>query len=160
MGSSRYYYELWRDMVLAEVSPGDWRTWLEHFRAVAADRSRGIAGVPDEALYDPALAYVAAVEAPRIVRLALIYQQSLATWDFHLASRTLDQILSETNRLGWSMYHLVEWIPATLLVEGGVLAKLAVGDKRGARYLYEALETHYQRPRGHLRRMLIESLLD
>jgi predicted membrane-bound spermidine synthase len=157
--SSRYYYELWRNMVQSNNPPSDWRTWLEHFRAVDADRSSGIAGVPDDELYALALGYVETQQAPNIVRLAVLYQQALAAWDTRAASRTLDLILSETNRQGGSMHRLTEWIPATLLVEGGVTAKLAIGDRRGARNLYEALEALYPHPANHLRRMLVESLV-
>ncbi len=113
--------------------------------------------MPDEELYGLAMSYLEAVNAPRIVQLARILRQSLDEWDFPLASRTLVQILSESNRLGWNMQYLVGWIPAATLVEGGVVAKLAAGDRRGAGRLYDAVEPYYGRAPDHLKRL--DSLL-
>jgi len=157
--SSRYDQELWRNMVMADEPPGDWLPWLEHFRRVEADRSGGIAGVPDDQLYGLALKYVEDQKAPNIVRLAVLYERALAAWDFNGASRNLELMLSEMDRQSSSLAQLTQWIPATQLVEGGVVSKLLAGDRRGAANLYRAFERFYPLPSDHLRRLLIESLL-
>jgi spermidine synthase len=157
--SSRYDQELWRDMVLANKPPGDWLSWIEHFRRVEENRSGGVAGVSDDDLYGLALNYVEAQKGPNIVHLAVSYQRALAAWDFNGASRDLELMLLEMDRQGGSLAQLTQWIPATLLVEGGVVSKLLAGDRRGAANLYGALESFYPQSSNHLRRLLIESLL-
>jgi len=146
-------------MVMDDEAPGDWLPWLEHFRRVEADRSGGIAGVPDDELYGLALRYVDDQKAPNIVRLAVLYERALAAWDFNDASRSLELMLSEMDRQSSSLAQLTQWIPATQLVEGGVVSKLLTGDRRGAANLYRAFERFYPHPSNHLRRLLIESLL-
>ena len=158
--SSRYNYDLWRGMLLREGQPSDWRTWLSHFRAIASERSGGMAGVPDDPLYERALEYVEDRDAPDIVRLAILYQQAIATWDFADASRILNSILTESVNQSWSVYRLIEWIPVTMLVEGGVVAKLKVGDRTGARDIFAAFESSYTAGPNHLNRLLLESLLE
>jgi spermidine synthase len=149
--SSRYRQERWLDMLRVNRPPGDWRLWLDHFRAVEGDRLGGTAGAGDSALYRAAAAFAAAHRAPEAVTRAIAFHEALAGWDFLRASRLADTLAENGAYRGW--------VPAPLLVEGGVTAKLRVGDVGGAKWLFGAVGEQYDRAPTDLRRWLIESYL-
>lgn len=68
-------------------------------------------------------------------------------------------ILNESSTAIWRPLDYTQWVPADLLIEGGVTAMLATGDTAGARNIYEAVSPKYDRPAKDLRRLLIESRL-
>ncbi|MFQ5702717.1 MAG: spermidine synthase [Gemmatimonadales bacterium] len=157
--TARYHHERWLELVGSDRPPSDWWTWLDHFRLLEADRSRGLAGVPDEKLYGEALEYIDRHGGPSSIRHAIGFERALATWDFPEAVSMLVAILNESSTAIWRPLDYTQWVPADLLIEGGVTAMLATGDTAGARNIYEAVSPKYDRPAKDLRRLLIESRL-
>ncbi len=152
--SARYYHERWHDMIRGASPQHDWYYWLEQYRNVHADRSAGIAGDADRRFFAAVHPYLDRVAAPPTVRSIVELDEALDGWDFTRASTIIDALFNDRSLRGLS-----EWIPARVLAENGVIAKLKVNDVAGARALYEAMADAYDRPPLHLRRLLIEAHL-
>ena len=112
----------------------------------------GMAGVADEAFYAAAYAFLDRHPHPPIVRHAMDFHYGLASWDFARASAAADGVLTAGDDAR-------QWVPLNLLVEGGVTARLRLGDFAGVRALYGRLRDDYGRAPEHLRRRLIEAYL-
>jgi hypothetical protein len=71
----------------------------------------------------------------------------------------VDSLELDQRRQPWLRADLTLWIPATLLIEGGVVARLQQGDTAAARALLGALGQQYDRPPRDVRRQLLEAVL-
>ncbi len=156
----RFFHERWHEMLEAAAPQEDWWFWLSQYRVIHADRSSGITGVADSAFFATVRTYLDNTSAPDIVRQAVEFDAALDAWDFELVSNLVDRLASprraEPYRLGAES---LRWISPTLLVEGGVVAKLRIGDVAGARRIYDEFVDEYERPPTHVRRRLLEAHL-
>jgi hypothetical protein len=107
--------------------------------------------VADERFYAALRRYLAATRPPLQAVAAVDFMHGLAAWDFAEAARSADRLSFDAS-LGEG------WVPATMLLDGGVVAKLRTGDVAGARALYDEL-TPVLGGVGGLRARLIEAHL-
>ena len=129
----------------------DWPYWIKDFRQAERDRNAGMDGVADEDFYASVYAFVDAREHPALVRSAIDFHHGLASWDFELAARAADELSVPAEG--------ATWVAPSLLLEGGVTAKLLTDDLDGARRLYLKLLPVYVRDPGHMRRRLLEAYI-
>ncbi len=141
----------WHALVGNDGEGRDWPFWLGEFRDVERDRNEGMDGVVDEEFYRSVYAFLDRHDPPPLLRTAVDLHYGLAAWNFELVSQSADVLAASDDR--------ATWINPDLLIEGGVTAKLKLGDGPGARALYLALVSEYRRAPDHLRRRLIESYL-
>jgi hypothetical protein len=127
--------------------PADWRSWTLDALAVEKDLHGGTAGVADEDFYKGIFAYLAAQHAPATARQALAYMHALARFDFPAMSALADSL----NPAG------IGWVPVDDLRDGGTIAKLKIGDSRGAHKFWKELEPRTTRPADHVRSLLINA---
>ena len=119
--------------------PSSWQIWLNQMDQVAQVGSGGRAGMPDDQLYLAARAYAAKMKAPETVQQVVAFRHAVASWNFREASDAADRILPVVVKER-------RWIPADELRDGAVMAKLHVGDIRGARQTLETLRESSTRP--------------
>jgi hypothetical protein len=106
-------------------APTDWRAWVKEFVAVEEERHGGSAGVADEPFYTKVRAFLARTSAPATPRAAVDFVHGLAVWDFREATRAAD-VLLERRVAG------EEWLPPDVLANGAAVARIKVGDAKGA----------------------------
>ena len=113
-------------------APTNWQRFVDLALETEADLHAGTAGVADESFYAPLFAYMARAGAPAAAVASLRFRHGLAAYDWQEASAAADLLLAEAERR-------VQWVTYEELREGGVVAKLRLGDVDGARRLWEAL---------------------
>ncbi len=150
--TAEYRAQQWRNLLASDQAPEDWEIWAANFRTVEEDRYTGVAGVDEPDWYDPVDRFLTRHSAPPLARAVVEFQRGLRSWDFARVSAAVDALVEAGEEAD-------AWIPPTLVVEGGVVARLRRGDTRGALTLWEELRDRYDRPAGHLRRVLIASLM-
>ena len=112
--------------------PADWRAWLFELAAAEKDWHAGTMGVVDEGFYGLLVDFLERGQAPPQAREAVAFLHDSATWRFAEASREGDVLLAEA--AGGR-----DWLPASVLLDGLVAAKLATGDAPGARRAFDVL---------------------
>jgi hypothetical protein len=115
-----------------DAPPADWRLWFRTVVAVDADLHGPAAGFADERFYAALTRYLARAKAPEVARASADLMHALAAWDFPTASRAADRLMADPS-FGTG------WVPPDMLRDGGVVAKLMIGDIAGARRLYDRL---------------------
>jgi hypothetical protein len=113
-------------------APADWRLWFRTVVAVESDLHGPAAGVADEQFYGTLMRYLARTKAPDVTVASAQFMHALAAWDFPAASKAADRVMADPT-LGTG------WVPPDMLRDGGVVAKLMIGDVAGARRLYNRL---------------------
>jgi hypothetical protein len=119
------------------VAPPDWQGWISQVVLVEHDLHGRAQGVADERFYAALRRYLAATRPPLQAVAAVEFMHGLAAWAFAEAARSADRLSFDAS-LGEG------WVPATMLLDGGVVAKLRTGDVAGARALYDELTPHDQ----------------
>jgi hypothetical protein len=114
------------------VAPIDWADWVTEFANAEAIVHGGTAGVADERFYGAVRRYLAAVRAPAAPVAAVDFYHGLAAWDYAEAARAGDWMFVEQRSGPGS-------VPAELLRQGTALAKVMLGDDRGAGDVYDRL---------------------
>jgi hypothetical protein len=130
--------EQWLDQLETGSVPTDWRIWLVHFKQVEEIRAGGTAGFAEERFYLKVDDFLDRNQAPAEARRVVAYYHGMARWDFEAVSAAADSLLLDGMADSG-------WITPEDLLEGGVVAKLRIGDTEGAKRLLESL-----RPRGNL----------
>jgi hypothetical protein len=128
--------------------PVDWVGFVGAVTETEAARSGGAVGVVDSAFYSTVRGYVARQRAPAPVSASVDFIHGLAAWDFAETSRAADVLLPLAKRGEL-------WLAPSLLREGTVVARLRLGDVRGARAALVELAQVDGRPRGDLRGDLV-----
>ena len=121
-----------------EGPPPDWPALTRLAARVEADLHGGTSGVVDTLFYAPLFRFVRREGAPLEARAAVDFLYGVAAWDHQRASGAAD-ILAEAWEGG------EEWLPLQVFLEGGVVARLSLGDGAGARELFRLLDP---RPAG------------
>ena len=132
--------------------PPDWKRWTNAALEVERYIHAGTAGVADEPYYASLATYMARAHAPAQARQSIDFRHALARWDFKSASLLADS-LAPAALAGDS------WSQTDEIREGGVVAKLKLGDAIGARKLWVALSPAATRNADALRSVLLDSYL-
>ncbi len=140
--------ELLEDQMATSRPPVDWRLWIQSMSAVEAGIHGGMAGVVDSAFYRSVRAYLVRANAPPLVRSSIDFLHGLASWDFTEASGAADPLIAAA-AAG------VQWVEPDMLCDGAVIAKLALGDRAGARAAFKLLVVQSARPITDLRTRLL-----
>jgi spermidine synthase len=130
--------------------PASWPNWARSFLAVEESLHGGTAGVADSLLYGRARTYVEAADAPPEARAVVEYMYGLAAWDFAAAAGAAD-VLVPAAAEGET------WIEAELLLDGSVVAYLAMGDSAGADRAIATLVPHTGRSPDDFRTSLLRA---
>ena len=109
--------------------PVSWQEWTAEFINAESELHGGTAGVADERFYGDVRRYVTALDAPPAVRATVDFYHGLAAWNFGEVVRASAVLLAERES-GKT------WVPVETLRLGTALAKIEVGDPRGARDVY------------------------
>ena len=141
------------DVGLAAGSPPpDWKRWTSSALEVERYIHAGTAGVAWEPYYKSLATYMARAHAPAQARQAIDFRHALAVWDFKSASALADS-LAPAALAGES------WAQVDEIREGGVVAKLKLGNALGARMLWVALSPAATRNSDALRSLLLDSYI-
>jgi predicted membrane-bound spermidine synthase len=130
--------------------PADWHIWMVDALAVEKDLHGGTAGVVDEDFYKGIFAYLAAQHAPAGARQTFAFMHALALFDFTAMSALGDSLNPTAG---------VTWINVDDLRDGGTIAKLKLGDVKGARAYWNDLGRRTTRPPTHVRSLLINAYM-
>jgi len=107
-----------------------------------------MAGMVDTAFYSSLYTYLDRTHAPEVVRASVDFLHGLAAWDYPQAARAADPLIASAERGEL-------WLDADQLRDGAVIAKLAVGDRAGARAAFRALVSRSGRSVTDLRTRLL-----
>jgi hypothetical protein len=136
----------------AGTPPPDWKRWTSSALEVERYIHAGTAGVAWEPFYASLDAYMKRVHAPAQARQSIDFRHALAVWDFKAASALADSLAPAALR-GES------WAQVDEIREGGVVAKLKLGDAVGARRLWVMLSSAATRNSDALRSLLLDSYI-
>jgi hypothetical protein len=131
-------------------APASWPVWVQSVAWVEAGVHGGMAGTADSAFYASLYAYLDHVHAPPTARAAIDFLHGLATWDYAQAARAADPLIADEVKGEL-------WLDGDQLRDGAVVAKLAVGDRRGAGAAFHALIRRSARTITDLRTRLLYS---
>jgi predicted membrane-bound spermidine synthase len=150
---ARYLVEQWNTAVHASAAPADWGAWLDEM-GVAEHAVHGAAqGYADSAFYGAVQRFLDRVGAPDSVRTAVAFRQGLAAWDYAMAAQAADSLLP-------AVLEGARLIPADDLLDGGVVAKLKVGDVRAAGQMLRALAPRAGRLPDDLRTLMLAGAVE
>jgi hypothetical protein len=138
--------------IAAGTAPPDWKRWTSSALEVERYIHAGTAGVAWEPFYASLAAYMKRAHAPDQARQSIDFRHALALWDFKSASALADS-LTPAALAGES------WTQVDEIREGGVVAKLKVGDAVGARKLWVVLSPVATRNSDSLRSLLLNSYI-
>jgi hypothetical protein len=138
--------------MLSGKAPASWPVWAQSVAWVEAGVHGGMAGTADSSFYASLYAYLDRVHAPPTARAAVDFLHGLATWDYAQAARAADPLIAEAG-----MGEL--WLDGDELRDGAVIAKLAVGDRAGARAAFRGLISQSARKITDLRTRLLFSYI-
>jgi spermidine synthase len=141
------------DATLTSMSPPpDWKRWTTAALEVEKYIHAGTAGVADEPYYRSLESYMARTHAPTLARQSIEFRHALARWDFPTAASLADSLAPST-------LASEGWMLADEVREGGIVAKLKVGDAVGARRLWVTLAPVATRPADALRSLLLNAYI-
>jgi hypothetical protein len=150
---ARYQLDRWTTSLATGREPADWGAWLEEL-AVAERLVHGASqGHADSTFYGALERFLKRVEAPARVREAVMFRRAMAAWDWPAAASAADSLVPA--ELGGARL-----VPADELLDGSVVARLRVGDVRGARDAFAALAPRSNRLPGDFRLLLLAAYLD
>ena len=136
----------------AGAPPPDWKRWTSSALEVERYIHAGTAGVAWEPFYASLAAYMKRAHAPAKVRQSIDFRHALALWNFKAASALADSLAPDA-LAGKS------WSQVDEIREGGVVAKLKIGDAVGARKLWVSLSKAATRNSDALRSVLLDSYI-
>ena len=146
-------YRWWLEATIAKgVAPPDWKRWTSTALTVERDIHGGTAGVADEAFYDKLNSFMERVHAPPQARQTIAFRHALAAWDFKAAVALSDSLTPVT--LAWD-----SWILPDEVREGGMVARLKLGDVVGARQFWVKLGPASTRASDALRSLLLKAYI-
>ena len=135
-----------------KVPPPDWKRWTQSALNVERYTHAGSAGTIDRRFYASLEAFMARMHAPPQARQSIGLRRALSAWDFKAASAYADSLEPQALALD-------AWTGVDEIREGGVVAKLKLGDPLGARKFWVALAPVATRPPDALRSLLLNAYL-
>jgi len=139
-------------MLARNEPPPDWKRWTQSALDVERYTHAGSAGVIDERFYASLDAFMARFHAPPEARQSIGLRRALSSWDFKAASAYADSL--EPKALS-----LDAWIGVDEIREGGMVAKLKLGDPLAAGRFWVAMAPVATRPPEALRSLLLKAYL-
>ncbi len=133
--------------------PADWRRFSLLSAEVEELVHGATAGVADTLFYAPLFQFLRDQDAPPEARAAADFLLGVAAWDHERASRAAGILLGPAQRGE-------DWIPRGLLLEGGILARLALGDAEGAREVLNRVENPWGEGGLDIRMELLRALVE
>ena len=137
-------------LVASTEAPIDWKTWIGAVRESEEMRSGGTSGVADTAFHAALERYMDAQHAPPEARASVAFLHGMATWDFAEAWRTSEVLLPLAAKGDL-------WMPVDELREGAAVARLMLGDIKGARHAMELLAATSTRDANDVRPQLLNA---
>ncbi|MEP7065193.1 MAG: fused MFS/spermidine synthase [Gemmatimonadota bacterium] len=134
------------------VAPPDWKRWTQSALDVERYIHAGTAGVTDESYYALLALYMASTHAPERARQSIAMRHALASWDFKAASALADSLAPAAMTYD-------AWMSADEIREGGMIAKLKLGDPSAAMKLWVSMAPVATRPPDALRSLLLGAYL-
>lgn len=121
-----------RQGLTGSIAPGHWPTWSTRLAEVVADLHAGTRGWVDTAFFATVGAYLDRVDAPGGARQAVVFHRALLAGDLPAAAAVAPELVLAARRD-------TLWVPSDDLLDGAVVAHLAVGSTAGAREAWRAL---------------------
>lgn len=137
----------------SDEPPPDWQLWFSELLLAERDRHQGTMGVADTAWYGRVERYLAAQDAPVGAQAAWRFLRAAVQYDWRGAARESAAVILERDRG-------VSWLPASLLLDAAVLARLRGGDITGARAAFARLANASGRGANDVRTQLLEAQLN
>jgi spermidine synthase len=151
--AAAFVTELWTSWLDEGKAPSSWPHWLDQMLLVGQFRNGAQAGVADEAFFRSALRYAERFQAPAGVRDVIAFRHAVAGWNFPAAAGAADRLIPVV--LGGQRL-----LPGDELRDAAVLAKLHVGDTKGARVALDTLRKLTRRPADDLRSRILEAYVE
>ena len=104
-------------------------------------------------VYATTMRFIDRHQGPGTARDVVSFRHGIAAWDFAQAAKAADRLLPVIRRER-------RWISGDELRDGGVMAKLQIGDVAGARQMYDSLASLSTRPVGDLRSRLLAAYVE
>jgi spermidine synthase len=145
---SRHRFGLLRSQ-MAAGPPDNWRQWLRHVLTVDEALHGGTSGVADDVFYSQVIGYATRYRAPERVLMALRFMRAASAWDWP----AVDSIGKRVIELGSESLGLA--VNGDIVRDAVVVAKLRLGDPKGARNIYNLLAGHGTRIGTDLRMRLL-----
>lgn len=145
-----YLTEQWRASIQRGQAPSSWQLWLDQMEQVGRYWNAGRAGTVDERFYEIAGRFAERFQAPEAVREVVAFRHAVAAWNFPAAAGAADRLLPVVLREK-------RWIGADELRDGAVMAKLHVGDAKGARVALDTLRRYSTRTPDDLRSRMLDA---
>ena len=142
--------EQWHAWTEKGQPPSSWQLWLDQMDQVGRFWNAGRAGTTDGRFYQTAQQYVERFRAPAPVKDVVAFRGAVAAWDFPSASAAADRLLPVVLREK-------RWIHPDELRDGTVMAKLHVGDAKGARMALNSLRQYSARKPDDLRSRMLDA---
>jgi spermidine synthase len=142
--------EQWDAWMEEGKAPSSWQLWLDQMLWVSRFRNGGQAGVANEEFFRSAMRYAERLKAPPTVRDIVAFRHAVAAWNFPAASGAADRIIP-------AVLKGARLIPGDELRDGAVLAKLHLGDAKGARAALDTLQKLTLRSPDDLRSRMLEA---
>jgi hypothetical protein len=114
-----------QQLLTSSAPPVDWHIWVDAVRDAEDTRAGGSIGVPDTTLFAAVSRYLARQTPPAEARAAVAFLHGLAALDHAETARAAEPLLAAARRGD-------DWLPADLVRDGAVVARLRTGDVRGA----------------------------
>jgi len=149
--SRQRHWELYATLA-SGVAPPDWKRWTSSALDVERYIHAGTAGVTDESYYALLELYMIRTHAPERARQSIEMRHALAAWDFKAASALADSLAPAALTYD-------AWMSADEIREGGMIAKLKLGDPLAARRFWVMMSPVATRPPDALRSLLLDSYL-
>ncbi len=137
-------------LMSANVAPIDWHVWAAAIRESEETRSGGTAGVADTAFFKAANHYMDVQHAPDQARAVVAFIHGLAAWNFAETSQAADILIPAAR-------HGDLWLPADLLREGAAVARIMLGDAKGAKQVMDELAAQRTRDANDVRPQLLDA---
>ena len=135
-------------LLASNDAPLDWHVWAAAVREAEELRGGGTSGVVDSGFFAGVHRYMDAQHAPAEPRAVVAFLHGLASWNFAEASRAAEVLVPAAVKGDL-------WMPADMLREGAVVARVKLGDIRGARTAFDALASRTERDKNDVRPQLL-----
>ncbi len=131
--------------------PEDWNLWLHDVIELDEIVHGGTTGVADDAWFGELHAFARRTEAPERVTAVIAFLRALHAWDWPVVNETGERLLI----LGAEPPAAP--VPAELLRDALVVARLRTGDAAGARQVFDAITPRVGRSTGDARTRILEA---
>jgi spermidine synthase len=138
----------------SQTPPASWNRWFNDFVRLEEQLHSGTSGFIDAPFYSTAERFMDRHKAPQTIVQSVRFLRAMAEWNYQEVALAVDS-LAELHKDGSSL------LAADFLRDGGVIAKLRIGDVKGARADFDRLtNAPGTRPIGHFQTRLLRAHLE